>query len=78
MGLLQFLSVPAILFTVVVAPLWLIFYYVTKWKTQRQVGRIDEKTLNEMYGIAHRLESRIAALEKLLDAEAPGWRDVRK
>jgi phage shock protein B len=78
MGLLQFLSVPAILFTVVVAPLWLIFYYVTKWKTQRQVGRLDEKTLNEMYGIAHRLENRIAALEKLLDIEAPGWRDTRK
>lgn len=78
MGLLQFLSVPAILFTVVVAPLWLIFYYVTKWKTQRQVGRLDEKTLNEMYGIAHRLEARIAALEKLLDAEAPGWRNVQK
>ena len=78
MGLLQFLSVPAILFTVVVAPLWLIFYYVNKWKTQRQVGRLDEKTLNEMYGIAHRLETRIAALEKLLDVEAPGWRTTRK
>ena len=74
MGFLQFLAVPAILFMVIVAPLWLIFHYVTVWKTQRNAGRADPGAMDTMWGTARRLEDRVAALEKLLDAEAPGWR----
>jgi len=74
MGFLQFLAVPAILFMVIVAPLWLIFHYVTVWKTQRNAGRADQGALNTMWQTARRLEDRVQALEKLLDAEAPGWR----
>jgi phage shock protein B len=74
MGFLQFLAVPAILFMVIVAPLWLIFHYVTVWKTQRNAGRADQGSVNTMWDTARRLEDRVAALEKLLDAEAPGWR----
>ena len=70
----QFLFVPAVLFMVIVAPLWLIFHYVTVWKTQRNAGRADQGALNAMSDTARRLENRVAALEKLLDAEAPGWR----
>ncbi len=32
MSFLEFMSVPAILFMVIVAPLWLIFHYKTRWK----------------------------------------------
>ena len=39
---MEFLVVPAILFMVIVAPLWLIFHYVTVWKTQRGAGRVDD------------------------------------
>jgi phage shock protein B len=70
----QLLFVPAVLFMVVVAPLWLIFHYVTLWKTQKLTGRVDDTSLNDMWGTAHKLENRVAALEKLLDAEVPGWR----
>ena len=70
----QFLFVPAVLFMVIVAPLWLIFHYVTVWKTQRNAGRADPHAVNAMSDTARRLEERVAALEKLLDAEAPGWR----
>jgi phage shock protein B len=66
--------VPAVLFMVIVAPLWLIFHYVTVWKTQRNAGRADQGAVNRMSDTARRLEDRVAALEKLLDAEAPGWR----
>ena len=72
--LLELLFVPAVLFMVIVAPLWLIFHYVTVWKTQRNAGRADQGALNAMSETARRLEARVAALEKLLDAEAPGWR----
>jgi len=70
----QFLFVPAVLFMVIVAPLWLIFHYVTVWKTQRNAGRADPGAFHTMSDTARRLEDRVAALEKLLDAEAPGWR----
>jgi phage shock protein B len=72
--LLELLFVPAVLFMVIVAPLWLIFHYVTVWKTQRNAGRADPGAVNSMWETARRLENRVAALEKLLDAEAPGWR----
>ena len=72
--LLELLFVPAVLFMVIVAPLWLIFHYITVWKTQRNAGRADPGAMNAMSETARRLESRVAALEKLLDAEAPGWR----
>ncbi|HVO01791.1 MAG TPA: envelope stress response membrane protein PspB [Candidatus Cybelea sp.] len=72
--LLESLVVPAILFMVIVAPLWLIFHYVTLWKTQKQAGRMDQGALNDMWGTASKLEGRVSALEKLLDAEVPGWR----
>ena len=71
---LGILFVPAVLFMVIVAPLWLIFHYVTVWKTQRNAGRADPGAFNGMRDTARRLEDRVAALEKLLDAEAPGWR----
>jgi phage shock protein B len=72
--LLELLFVPAVLFMVIVAPLWLIFHYVTLWKTQRNAGRADQGAMSAMAETARRLETRVAALEKLLDAEAPGWR----
>lgn len=78
MSFLEFMSVPAILFMVVVAPLWLIFHYKTMWKNQKQNGVSDEKSIKEMWDIALRLEGRVTNLEKLLDAEAPGWREVNK
>ena len=71
---MEFLVVPAILFMVIVAPLWLIFHYVTVWKTQRNAGRADPTAMNTMSDTARRLEDRVGALEKLLDAEVPGWR----
>lgn len=78
MSFLEFMSVPAILFMVIVAPLWLIFHYKTRWKDQNTHGSADQKTVKEMWAVAQRLESRVANLEKLLDAEAPGWRETHQ
>jgi phage shock protein B len=71
---LKLLFVPAVLFMLVVAPLWLIFHYITLWRTQKHAGRADTSALNGMWNTAQRLEGRVMALEKLLDAEVPGWR----
>ncbi|MCF6215421.1 MAG: envelope stress response membrane protein PspB [Emcibacter sp.] len=64
-----------ILFMVVVAPLMIIFHYVTKWKQSRALTSEDEKILTEMWDSAERIERRIQNIERILDAESPEWRD---
>jgi len=63
-----------ILFLVVVAPIWIIFHYMTLWRSARRLSGEDEKALGDLWQSAKRMEARIDALEKVLDAEAPGWR----
>ena len=64
-----------ILFMVVVAPLMIIFHYVTKWKQSRTLTSEDEKILTEMWDSAERIERRIQNIERILDAESPEWRE---
>ncbi len=44
------------------------------WRSARRLSGDDEKALGELWQSARRMEGRIDALEKVLDAEAPGWR----
>lgn len=74
-SLVEFLSVPTILLVTIVLPLWLIFYYITKWKAMKQTGQAEPQALGDVWATARRLEARIKALETVLDAEAPGWRN---
>jgi len=75
------LAVPGIIFLVVVAPLWVIFHYVTAWKRIRAgtagPGRvaIDSAELERMRELCGELENRIESLETILDEEAPQWRE---
>lgn len=64
----------AVLFLTIVAPIWIIFHYLTRWRTSRSLSAEDERMLAEMWDSAQRMENRITSLEKILDAEAPGWR----
>jgi phage shock protein B len=59
---------------IVVLPLWLVFHYVTKWRSARALTDEHEHVLAQLWESAARMEARIAVLEKLLDVEAPGWR----
>ena len=74
------LAVPGIIFLVVVAPLWVIFHYVTAWKRIRAgtagPGRVavDSSELERMRELCGQLENRIESLETILDEEAPEWR----
>ncbi len=68
------LFVLGIIFLVIVAPIWIIAHYVTRWRAARRLSSDDEKALSELWQSARRMETRIDALEKILDAEAPGWR----
>jgi phage shock protein B len=63
-----------ILFLLIVAPIWIVAHYVTRWRATRKLSSEDERALGDLWQIARRMESRIEVLERVLDAEAPGWR----
>jgi len=67
--------VPAILFLIFVAPVWLILHY--RSKRQQAVGLSDSERseIEQLGDTAERMADRIATLESILDVEAPGWRD---
>ena len=64
----------AVIFLLVVAPIWIVLHYLTRWRRSRKLSIDDEKAIGELNAVARGLESRIATLERVLDAEAPGWR----
>lgn len=64
----------AVLLLVVVAPIWIVAHYATRWRSTRLLSRDQERTLAELYESARRMEERMDSLERILDAEAPGWR----
>lgn len=60
-----------IIFLTVVAPVWIGFHYVTRWRTARSLSREDERTLVDLWEAARRMEARIENLERAVDAVAP-------
>ncbi len=67
-------SLLAVLLLVVVAPIWIVAHYATRWRTARILSRDQERILAELYDTAQRMEERMDSLERILDSEAPGWR----
>lgn len=53
---------------------WLIFHYVTKWKTAGRLTGGDEKLLDELYDAARRMDDRLCSIERIMTAENPNWR----
>ena len=72
--MIEFLQVPLVLFLVIVAPVWIISHYVTRWRTAKTLSAEDEKMLAELWELAPKMESRINTLERILDADVPDWR----
>lgn len=67
-------DVALIIFMAFVIPLWLVLYYVTKWKKDKAITPEDEGLLSDLRRNADKLESRLDNLERILDAEVPEWR----
>jgi phage shock protein B len=53
---------------------WLIFHYITKWKTAATLTGGDEKLLDELHDAARRLDDRLNSIERIMTAENPDWR----
>ena len=56
---------------------WIIFHYVTKWKTAATITNDDETLLDELYQLAKRLDERMDTVERLVTSDNPDFRPVR-
>jgi len=61
------MTLTVILFLTVLAPIIVIFYFITKWKQTREISGDDERMLEELWTLSQRLEERIETLERILD-----------
>ena len=53
---------------------WIIFHYITKWKTAATLTGSDEKLLDDLNDAARRLDDRLCTIERIMTAENPAWR----
>ena len=53
---------------------WLVFHYITKWKSAATLTGADEKLLDELHDAARRLDDRLCTIERIMTAENPDWR----
>ena len=59
----------------VVAPIWIVSHYVTKWRLAKGLSNDEAQTLEDLWQIAQRMESRVKTLESILDENVDGWRN---
>ena len=53
---------------------WIIFHYITKWKTAATLTSDDETLLEELYQLARRLDERMDTVERLVSADHPDFK----
>lgn len=65
--------VPLIVFLVVVAPIWIVFHYISKRKLTGQLSDSEREELHSLAQQATVMAERINTLEAILDSQAPDW-----
>jgi len=60
-----------------IAILWIIFHYITKWKTAATITSDDETLLEELYQLAKRLDERMDTVERLVASDNPEFKPAR-
>lgn len=56
---------------------WIVMHYITKWKTAATITTDDEALLEELYGLAKRLDERMDTVERLVASDNPEFRPAR-
>jgi len=56
---------------------WMIFHYITKWKTAATLTTDDEHMLEELYSLARRLDERMDTVERLVGSDHPEFSPAR-
>ena len=55
---------------------WIIFHYITKWKSAATLTQADENLLDELHDLARRLDERMCTIERIVQADNPNWRSI--
>ena len=69
-----FLAIPLTLFILFILPVWLWLHYNNR-TSRGELNQSEQKRLMQLSEDATRMRERIQALEDILDAEHPNWRD---
>lgn len=69
-----FLAIPLTIFVLFVLPIWLWLHYSNR-SSRGVLAQSEQQRLVELNQDAQRMRERIQALEDILDAEHPNWRD---
>jgi phage shock protein B len=56
---------------------WIILHYITRWKTAATITTDDETLLEELYGLAKRLDERMDTVERLVASDNPDFKPAR-
>ena len=76
--ILEYIFVTMLVFTCVVAPVWVVMHYTTKRKMRGQLDASEQDELELLIHTAEKMEDRIDTLEAILDVETPDWRKRHK
>lgn len=68
------LLIPAVLFVILIAPLWLVLHYRSKRQLGPSLSEQEHTRLTALLAQAEWLQQRVTTLERLLDVESPEWR----
>jgi phage shock protein B len=66
--------VPAVLFMIFVAPIWVIMHYRSLNRSSSVLNEDDRSVLEDMLATQDKLAERIVSLEAILDVDHPNWR----
>ncbi|WP_339145902.1 envelope stress response membrane protein PspB [Escherichia coli] len=69
-----FLAIPLTIFVLFVLPIWLWLHYSNRSGLD-ELSQSEQQRLAQLADEAKRMRERIQALESILDAEHPNWRD---
>lgn len=58
----------------IVAPIWIVSHYVTKWKLSKGLSVDEVQMLEDLWKTAQAMEKRVVTLETILDDNVKGWR----
>lgn len=69
-----FLAIPLTIFVLFVLPIWLWLHYSNR-SSHGELSQSEQQRLVQLTEQANNMRERIQALEDILDAEHPNWRD---
>ena len=64
-----------IIIMTVIVPLFVIMHYTTKWKATKGLSDDEHQMLEDLWKESQAMQSRVNALETILDNEVPDWRN---